>query len=269
MEAVNLDNLSFRREVAADHYAVEEMTRDAFWGLWEPEKSICDEHLLVHRLRSADGLVSELNIVAELEGKLVGHIIYTKATVIDDGDNEHEVLTFGPLTVSPRVQSLGIGKALMRYSFDVARRLGYRAVLIFGHPNYYPRIGFRPASEFGITTEDGSSFDAFMAYPLFEGALDGIRGRYIIDDVYMGLTQDDALEFDKNFPPREPYHNRPISILLDRLEPAARKAMEKTGIVSLEMMTEKSAREILELPGMDEQGLGAIFRVLREYSVKW
>lgn len=262
-------NLHFRLETTDDHYAVEEMTREAFWELWEPDKAICDEHLLVHRLRNSDNLIPELNIVAQLDDKLVGHIIYTKATIIGDCDNEREVLTFGPLTVSPQVQGMGVGQALMRYSFAEAKRLGYLAVLIFGHPNYYPRIGFRPAAEFGITTEEGSSFDAFMAYPLYEGALDGINGRYIIDDAYMGLTQDDALEFDKKFPPRAPYQTRPISILLDRLDSAARKAMEKTGIESLEMMTEKSAKEVLALPGMDKQGIDAIYRVLKEYGVKW
>ena len=63
----------------------------------------------------------------------------------------------------------------MLRTFDEARKLGYRAIVIFGHPDYYPRMGFRRAAEFGITTADGSSFDAFMALPLYEGALDEIR----------------------------------------------------------------------------------------------
>ena len=269
MKTINLNELSFRLETQNDHYAVEEMTRDAFWNFWEPEKTVCDEHLLVHRLRSADSLVPELNTVAELDGKLAGHIIYTKAYIIDDKEQKHEVLTFGPLTVTPALQGLGIGKKLMMYSFSRARDLGYRAVLIFGHPNYYPKVGFRPAAEFGITNLDGSSFDAFMAYPLYDGALDGIRGKYIIDDAYMGLTQSDALEFDKKFPQKEPYKKRPISILLEQLSAGPREAMEKTNIKSLEMMTEKSAREVQMLPGMDKQSLDTIRRVLREYGVKW
>jgi len=48
-------------------------------------------------------------------------------------------------------------------------------VLIFGHESYYPRFGFKPASEFGITTEDGKNFPAFMALPLYDGALDGVH----------------------------------------------------------------------------------------------
>ncbi|MCL2030614.1 MAG: N-acetyltransferase [Oscillospiraceae bacterium] len=198
-------NLHLRLEIPADHYAVEELTREAFWQFWEKDRVICDEHLLVHRLRSCPSFVPELNTVAELEGRIIGHIIYSKGRIACEDGTNHETLTFGPLSVLPEFQKKGVGTALTRHTLAEAQRLGYRAVLIFGHPEYYPRVGFRRAAEFGITTSDGQTFDAFMACPLYPGALDGLRGRFHLDPVYETLTQADALAFDKRFPPKAPY----------------------------------------------------------------
>jgi len=199
-------NLHIRLETPDDYYAVEALTREAFWEFWETDgRVICDEHLLVHRLRFALSFVPELSLIAALDGKTVGHIIYSKSKVVNDSGHEHEVLTFGPLSVLPEVQKQGVGQSLMRYSFDVAQRLGYRAVIIYGHPDYYPRVGFKRAAEFGITDSDGKTFDYIMALQLYDGALDGISGKHYIDPVYFALTQEDALEFDKRFPPKAPY----------------------------------------------------------------
>ncbi|MCL2003635.1 MAG: N-acetyltransferase [Oscillospiraceae bacterium] len=198
-------NIHIRLETPADHYAVEALTREAFWAFWEKDRVICDEHLLVHRLRSCPSFVPELNTVAELDGRIIGHIIYSKSRIEEDCGQTYETLTFGPLSVLPELQKKGVGTALMRHTLAEAKRLGHRAVLIFGHPEYYPRIGFRRAAEFGITTADGKTFDAFMAYPLYDGALNGVRGRFYLDPVYESLTQEDALAFDKKFPPKAPH----------------------------------------------------------------
>ena len=262
-------NVIIRRETPADHRAVEELTREAFWAFWEPDQILCNEHLLVHRLRSVSSFVPELDFVAELDGKLVGHIIYSKSKVVSDDGKEHETLTFGPLSVLPEHQNKGIGRALMTHSFAEAKRLGYRAVIIFGHPDYYPRAGFRRAAEFGITTGDGHTFDPFMVYPFYAGALDGICGRYFLDPVYDSLTEAEALAFDKRFPPKEPFVPAPINLLLGRLEPDARNALAGTGCPSLEMMKTKSEREISALPGIDAKAVETVRSVLREHGVRW
>ena len=262
-------NINYRLETPADYYAVEKMTREAFWEFWEPDQTICNEHLLVHRLRSAPVYIPELDFVAEVTSEIVGHIIYTKSKIVSDTGAEHEVLTFGPLSVKPSFQNMGIGKALMRHSFEEAKRLGYRAVLIFGHPDYYPRVGFRRASEFGIITSDGRSYDPFMAYPLYSGALDGIHGRYYIDPVYEQLTEEDTHIFDKRFPFKEPFDPTPFSVLLERLDTDAREALGSINCKSLEMMTSKSEREISSLHGIDAKALDTIRAVLHEYNIKW
>ena len=261
--------INFRLESTEDHYAVEALTREAFWKFWEAERTICDEHLLVHRLRTVSSFIPELNIVAEFEGRIVGHIIYTKSKIVDDAEHEYETLTFGPLSVLPEYQNMGIGKALMLHSFDKAKTLGYRAVIIFGHPDYYPRVGFQRAAEFGITTADGNTFDPFMVYPLYDNALDGVFGRYHIDPLYEQLTQEDALNFDKQFPLKEPFVPTSINLLLDRLKPDAKKALESINCPTLEMMTSKSEQEISNLVGIDENAIETIHHVLRKHGIKW
>jgi len=264
-----MGNVCIRRETLDDYYAVEELTREAFWEFGSVEQTICDEHLLVHKLRDTAAFVPELSLVAELDGRIVGHIIYSKSKVVDDNGDEHELLTFGPLSVSPKYQKQGIGQSLMKYSFDVAKGLGFRAVIIFGHPDYYPRVGFRRAAEFGITTSDGKTFDPFMTFELYQGALDGINGRYFIDEVYEQLTQEEALEFDKRFPAKEAYVPVLIEVLLERLKPEARKEIESLNVGTLKWMKSKSERSVRALPNICDESIRIIKDVMREYGYAW
>lgn len=144
-------HMEIRLETPDDYHAVEEISREAFWQFWEENCTVCDEHLLVHKLRDVDAYVPELDYVAEVDGKLVGHIIYTRSWIETGDGRKVETLTFGPLAVLPEYQSKGIGRALMQHSFAEAKRLGYRAVIIYGIPDYYPRVGFKRAAEFGLT----------------------------------------------------------------------------------------------------------------------
>ncbi|MDR0273144.1 MAG: N-acetyltransferase, partial [Clostridiales bacterium] len=212
----------------------------------------------------------ELTFVAEINGELAGHIIYSKSKIVSALGEVFEMLTFGPLAVLPKFQNLGIGKKLMLHSFDEARRMGFRAVIIFGHSDYYPRVGFRRASEFGITTSDNQSFDALMAYPLCENALGGISGRYYIDPVYESLNQKDAFEFDKRFPKKELYTPQSISVLLNRLHSYdAKKTIAGLNLPSLTMIITKSQRELSALPGIDKQTIETIRTVTRENNLTW
>ena len=255
-------NLTFRLETPADHRAAEEMTREAFWRFWEPEQTICHEHLLVRKLRGCPSLVPELNITAKADGKIAGHIIFTKSRV-----ENTETLTFGPLTVLPEFQSRGIGKALMRYAFDIARDMDFRAVIIYGNPDYYPRANFRRASQFGITTPDGSVFDALLVYELYDGALDGIGGKYHIDSVYESLTDEEAHEFDRQFPPKPPHVFTPIDVLSDRLDSTAADALRAMNFPSLDFIRSQSEREIAEIIGRDS--IKIVCDVMWEHGFNW
>ena len=157
----------------------------------------------------------------------------------------------------------------MKYTFEKAEKLGYRAVLIFGIPDYYPRVGFKRAGDFGLTTSEGDVFDAFMVYPLYEGALDGISGKYFIDPVYFDLTEEETLEFDKKFPAKKLHTFTPISVLTDRLEPAAAKAIKNLGNKSLDILKSKSQKELSSLPGIDDKAIMTIKEVMKENNFPW
>lgn len=204
----NLD-ITIRTETPADFLETENITREAFWKL-DPKNEQsgrpgCVEHFLLNLLRSSHSYIPELSLVAEAEGQLVGNILYTKSKVVSPDGTEHEMTLFGPLSVLPRYQKMGVGGELIRRSAQLARELGYRAVIIYGHPTYYPRHGFVNAERYGITTADGKNFDAFMALELSPGALDGIGGRFYYDPIFDNLPDDKLIEFDKKFPPKKAY----------------------------------------------------------------
>ena len=180
---------------------VELLTREAFWSTERIEKIGvgCDEHYLAHTLRTAPEFVPELDFVAELNGRIVGNVMYSMAHVLLYDGTRHEVLNFGPLSVLPEFQKQGVGSALMRHSLKAAAQLGYGAVIFFGHPTYYPRFGFKEAKEFNISTCKGNNFPAFMAMELIYGDLQGITGTYHESPLY-NVNPDKAKEYDALFP---------------------------------------------------------------------
>lgn len=255
--------IQFRPETPDDYFAVESLTREAFWGYMGPT---CDEHYLVHLLRDSAAFVPELDIVAEVDGKLAGHIMFSKAKVMDKEGIAHEVLTFGPLSVLPEFRNRGVGSALMRHTIPKAREMGYSAIIIFGHPDYYPRFGFVNANRFGITTPDGKNFDALMAMPLFDGALSDISGVFIEDPAFE-INAEDAKAYDKRFPHKEPAAMTPISVLLNFLPPEAAKAFIDHGFENLQMLTTVSGREMLSWEGVGENAMETVNRTLAEHGL--
>ena len=189
---------TLRNETPQDHREVEELLRDAFWDLYAPG---CTEHFVAHRLRQSANFVPQLDFVALQEGRVVGSILYSRAQIAGPQGSD-EVLTFGPLGVLPALQRQGVGSALVRHTLPLATALHYRAVLLYGNPDYYGRFGFRNAAQFGITTADGANFDAFMALELTPGALAGIHGRFI-EDTAFEPDEEAFLQYDAAFAPRE------------------------------------------------------------------
>lgn len=191
-----MKNLIVREETKEDYYNSEYMTKKAFWNLHHPG---CDEHYLVHLLRNNEDYIADLSRVAELDGKIVGGIYYSKAYV-QDGDTRVEVLNFGPLCVDPEYQNIGIGGILLETTIKEAREKGYKGIIIFGEPGYYPKHGFKTCDQFGITTKEGKNFDAFMGYEIVPNAFSEISGKYYESEVFEQLYPDKVEEYDKNFP---------------------------------------------------------------------
>lgn len=258
--------LTLRPEKPDEYFEVEKLTREAFWGYFGPT---CDEHYLAHLLRSIPSFVPELDYVAEVDGRLAGNVMYSKAKVVTSNGEEHEVLTFGPLSVLPEFWNCGVGSALMRHTILKAKKLGYRAIIFFGHPDYYPRFGFQSAEVFGITTSDGKNFDALMAMPLYDGALNGISGAFHEDPTF-AIKEADATEFNRRFPHKEPAFMPTIDILFSKLEPSSSKAFIDRNITTLAGLNRFSGREMLKWDGIDESVMKVINNVLKgnEYPQK-
>lgn len=258
--------ITLRREEARDHRAVEELTRDAFWGLFAPR---CDEHLVVHLLRESPALVPELDVVAEVDGALVGHVMYSRATVVEPATGAaHDVLRFGPLSVRPDRQAHGVGEALMRHTLAAAADLGHRAVVVYGHPDYYPRFGFRPAAASGITAPGGATFDALMALPLVPGGLDGVTGEFHEDPVFV-VDPERVAEFDRGFPSRPDAVLRPLRTIEAQLPGAATDALRALGIRHLEDLRRLSRAEVAAVAGLDDEACDQLQGLLAQQGIRW
>lgn len=254
-------SVTFRHETPKDYRAVENLNREAFWGYTGPT---CDEHYLVHILRDRSCFMPELTWIADADGEMAGYILFTRAKVVSADGTEHPVLTFGPLAVHPGHRNRGVGQALMRHAFAVAREGGHGAVIIFGHPDYYPRVGFRRAGEFGIATHDGATFDAFMALELYDGALEGITGKFYEDPAFESMKPEDIAAFDASFPPKEPAALPPIGPLLNRLPEAARESLRAKKFSCIPELVRVSGREVAALDGMDAAAMDTINAALAE-----
>ena len=190
----------FRPETQKDYATVEFLTREAFWNKYQPG---CSEHYLLHILRGKPAVVTELCDVCEMDGEIVGHIFYTRAQIVSDTGEAFPVLTFGPISVRPDMQGQGIGSRLIRSTMQRAAGMGYAGVVITGNPAYYHRFGFRPAADFGILYEDGSSFPELMAAALGNSRLGGVSGRVRFAPAYSDMREEDVLAFDASFPEKE------------------------------------------------------------------
>jgi predicted N-acetyltransferase YhbS len=193
---LNHEEIEVRMETKDDWYNVELMTQHAFWN---KHNLGCDEHYLVHKLRQDKDYLPELSRIAVKEGDVIGCIMYSKARVVDGADT-HEIITFGPLCVEPKWQGCGVGELLLRETMNLAANKGYKGIVIFGEPDYYPRIGFKTCDNFNITTADGKNFDAFMGLELAEDSMKGIKGKFYESEAFENLPKEEVEEYNKKFP---------------------------------------------------------------------
>lgn len=194
--------LTIRNETPRDYRAVEELTRRAFYNLYIPG---CVEHYLVHVMRDHPDFLPELDFVLELDGEIIGSILYTRATLTDEAGEVKEVLTFGPVCVAPEHQRRGYGKRLMEHSFAKAAALGYDAVVIFGSPANYVGRGFVSCKKHNVCAEGGRFPAAMMVKELVPGALGGKRWTYR-DSPVMAVDEAEAARYDDTLPPMEKGH---------------------------------------------------------------
>ena len=193
-------NVIIRNETPADYDAVEKMTRAAFYNLYVPG---CNEHYLVRTMRPHPDFVPELDFVLELDGKIIGNIMYTKTRLIDDASEEKSILTFGPVCIAQEYQRMGYGKKLMEHSFARALELGYDTIVIFGNPNNYVSRGFTSCKKRNISLSNGVCPSAMMVKELKPDALDGRHWVYRQSAVFDDLDEAAAERYDETLEPME------------------------------------------------------------------
>ncbi|MBY9063428.1 N-acetyltransferase [Sphingomonas yunnanensis] len=133
------------------------------------------EHLMIERLRGTGAWIPPLSLLAEVDGRAVGHILLTRASICGSGSCV-ETLALAPLSVVPDYQSRGVGKRLVEAACQRALELGFDTIVLVGLPSYYPRFGFEPMSRYPITLPFDAPGENCMILPLRPGALDGIAG---------------------------------------------------------------------------------------------
>ncbi|MGB6680302.1 MAG: N-acetyltransferase [Candidatus Bathyarchaeia archaeon] len=150
-----------RKEKKEDFKSIYEINKQAFKQKNESE--------LIERIRVSKNFVPELSLVAEKNGKIVGHILFTKIKI--KGEKEYESLILAPMAVLPELQKQGIGEKLITEGLKKARELGFSSVIVLGHKDYYPKFGFEKASKWNIKCSFKVPDEAFMAIELNIGAL--------------------------------------------------------------------------------------------------
>ena len=155
-----------RTERPDDETQIYEINRQAFGRPLEGE--------VINRLRQS--CPEGISLVAENDGSLVGHILFTPA-YIETADQQIYGMGLGPMAVLPEHQSRGIGSALVRAGLERLRQARQPFVVVVGHPWFYPKFGFEPADRYGIGCEyPGVPAEAFMVLILDPERMEGVQG---------------------------------------------------------------------------------------------
>lgn len=163
-----------RAERPADAAAIREVNEAAFGASLEAD--------IVDKSRALS--LPWISLVAEVAGEIVGHILFSPVTL--GGHERVRLVGLAPMAVLPARQRQGIGTRLVHEGLSQCRSEGYDAVVVLGHPGYYPRFGFTPASRFGITSEYAVPDEVFMCLELRQDALRGVSGRVVYSEAFAG-----------------------------------------------------------------------------------
>ena len=196
---MNKNDYIIRLERKEEYREVENLVRESVWNVYRPG---CGEHYVIHALRDDPAFVKELDFVMEKDGRLIGQNMFMKTIIEADDGRVIDVLTMGPIGITPELKREGYGKALLDYSLEKATALGFGAVLFEGNIGFYGKSGFDYARKFDIRYHDlpeGADDSFFLCKELIPGYLDGVTGVY---QTPKGYYADDAdvEEFDKGFP---------------------------------------------------------------------
>jgi len=166
--------LILRTEVPADKAVIHALTKLAFADM---EHSAGDEQDMIDALRVQGALA--LSLVAVMDDAVVGHVAFSPAKV---SSGEQGWFALGPVCAAPSMQRQGIGSALIEHGLDMLRQRGAKGCILIGHPNYYPRFGFKITPQLAPENEPGGYFMVLS----FGAALPA--GRFAFHPAFYGTT---------------------------------------------------------------------------------
>lgn len=195
-------SIIIRNERKEEYREVENITREAFWNVYRPG---CAEHYVLHCFRNDKAFVPELDFVMELDGKLIGQVIYVRSEIKCDDGTVLPVMTFGPISILPEYKRQGYGKMLLEYSIGKAKEMGVGALAITGDINFYGKLGFVFGKLKGICYSDDPEADYFLIKELKANYLDEIKGTYSDPKGYFvsEINKEDFEKYDNIFPKKE------------------------------------------------------------------
>ena len=133
------------------------------------------EGKLIRALRESDAWLPGLSLLAATAEEVIGHLLFTRIHIVGDGQ-VWPTVALAPMAVLPDWQGQQIGTLLVQVGLQTVAREGHDSVIVLGHPDYYPRFGFVPASQWGIRCPFPVPGEAFMALELEEGSLSAKAG---------------------------------------------------------------------------------------------
>ena len=197
--------MNIRLEQPQDYREVENLTREAFWNVYAPG---CVEHYVLNQYRSNPDFIPELDFVMEEDGRIIGHIMFSKAEIVKENGKILPSWTFGPISIHPNYKRKGYGLKLLKHALGKAREMGIGVICMEGNIDFYKHAGFVVASTLGIhyhAEPKDAVVPYFLAQELIPGYLDGVEGTYHTPKGYYVAFEDkEAFEaYEATFPPKE------------------------------------------------------------------
>lgn len=200
-----MEKYTIRLETPEDWREVENLTREAFWNVYRPG---CVEHFVLNRYRGNSDFIPELDFVMEVDGRIIGHVMYSKAELASDDGRILPAWTFGPISIHPEFKRKGYGLALLQYSLEKAREKGIAVLCMEGNIDFYGHAGFVLASSLGVHYHGEPKDDPvpyFLAQELVPGYLGGTEWTYCTPKGYFAADEDpEGFErYESTFAPKD------------------------------------------------------------------
>ena len=208
--------MHIRLEQPKDYREVEYLTRKAFWNVYRPG---CTEHYVLNQYRTNPDFIPELDFVMEerlrvgerssgMDGKIIGHIMFSKAELVLDDGTKKPSWTFGPISIHPDYKRKGYGLKLLNYALEKARELGVGFLCMEGNIDFYKHAGFDLASKLKIhyhAEPRDAEVPYFLAQELIPGWLNGIEATYCPPKGYFVADENPEAfeEYEATFPKKE------------------------------------------------------------------